>query len=601
MPKIKVIIVGNRDPTIEGNANLYISMEGAEVVRIRSGIPPRERLGGISPQTYIIFLGHAKVDSVNGIAPAKFCASGDFDTDGLTGEQLADLAIKEGLSHEAHIFFDACQAAEDTAQNESLIKTFLKTLAKKGYSEVTVTGLPCPAGYFDGRASVCLLSHNSADIGKGSFRAFPATLDNRVRLARIKELEEVASPLIDAIHSYSQKSYKLFDSTDKEHFWSSYLKANPKLVSLMTKNGIIAPYANLNKQLEQLNSKIQSEIKGHTDQIESTKLVLATTDTPFGLFNKMGLTYSAKYNESTGEYDIQESIFVAQHVEGAVAQYREQLSALKSADRSTVLKAQPMSARVVMPNRIQPQDQIGPNNAGKTILQGCFMNISEDWIRHTSGEVGELLTLYLHNRRNEATAISLNYRDTIPTGREEGPHRLDLEFMEEVTHALVKLEIKGAKLHHAKADDIFDQVTEQVALLNTAILSYVKKCEEAHIDPMFTGVPSIIIQNVIDRTPVTHAKSMLWKVREEKPAAVVVHIAPVAPSSASNLFEGLEMRGRHAQAPVTQAPVAPTPESNLFKGLEMRGRHAQAPVAPAPVVPTPESNLFEGLEIRGPK
>ena len=573
MPKIKVILVGNRDPTIEGNARLYTSMEGAEVVKIRLGIPPRGCLGDIPPQTYITFLGHAEVDSVNGIDPAKFCASGDFDSDGLTGEQLAHLALSENINPEAHIFFDACQAAEDTEQNESLIKTFLKTLAKNGYPDVTVTGLPCPAGYFDGRASVCLQSHNSADIGNGSFRAFPATSENRARLARIKELEKESNPLTDALYSYSKKSNKLLDPKDKERFWISLLDTNPKLVSLMTKNSIIAPleYANLNQQLEQLNKKIQNEIKGHTDQLESTTLVLATTKTPFGLFNEMGFTYSAKYNERTGEYDIQESTFVAQHVEGTVARYRAQLSALKSAEGSKSLKAQPMSASVVMPNRIQPQDQIGPNNAGKMILQGCFMNISEDWIRHTSGEVGEFVTRYLHNRNNEATAISLNYRDTIPPGREEGPHRLDLEFMEEVTQALEKLEIKGAKLHDSKTDDIFDQVTEQVILLNTAILSYVKKCEEAHIDPMFTGVPSIIIQNVINRAPVTHAKSMLWKVREEEPAAVVVHVAPVAPSTASNLFEGLEMRGHHAQAPVIKAPVAPIPESNLFEGLEIRG------------------------------
>lgn len=188
-----------------------------------------------------------------------------------------------------------------------------------------------------------------------------------------------------------------------------------------------------------------------------------------------------------------------------------------------------------MPNRIQPGDQIGPNNAGKMILRGCFMNVSEDWLRHTSGDVGELLTHYLHNRQNEATAITLNYRDSVPEGREGGPHRLDLEFMEEATEGLARLELSGNNLGRAKEEDIFDQITDQVTFLNGAIKIYVDKCEKEGIEPMFTGIPSIIIKNVLARDPVTHAQSLLWEVRAEPTVAV----APPTPEF--DLFEGMQI------------------------------------------------------------
>ncbi|MCW8398951.1 hypothetical protein OQJ26_09130 [Legionella sp. PATHC038] len=186
-----------------------------------------------------------------------------------------------------------------------------------------------------------------------------------------------------------------------------------------------------------------------------------------------------------------------------------------------------------MPNRIQPGDKIGPNNAGKMILRGCFMNVSEDWLKNSSIEVGGLLTRYLNNRHNEATAITLQYGDRVPEGREMGPHRLDVEFMANVTYQLRKFEKSGIDLLKASSDDIFDQVSEQVILLRQSIQNYEDKCAEEGIEPMFTGVPSVIINNVLSRDAVTHAQSLLWEVRAEP--VVAAQAAPL------NLFEGLTM------------------------------------------------------------
>ncbi|KTD08316.1 hypothetical protein [Legionella jamestowniensis] len=169
-----------------------------------------------------------------------------------------------------------------------------------------------------------------------------------------------------------------------------------------------------------------------------------------------------------------------------------------------------------MPNRIQPQYQIGPNNAGKMILRGCFMNVSRDWIDHTSGQVGSLLSRYLENRHDEATAIKLNYGEGIPSGREEGPLKIDIDFMATVVFRLKSLEKRGDELLRARSEDIADQVDEQVMVLRQTINDYAKKCEEIGAEPMFTGVPGVIIDNVLDRTPVTHAESMSWEVKKDE-------------------------------------------------------------------------------------
>ncbi|ASQ47089.1 hypothetical protein [Legionella clemsonensis] len=169
-----------------------------------------------------------------------------------------------------------------------------------------------------------------------------------------------------------------------------------------------------------------------------------------------------------------------------------------------------------MPNRIQPQYQIGPNNAGKMILRGCFMNVSRDWLEHTSGQVGTLLLRYLHNRHGEATEIKLNYGEGVPSGREAGPLKVDIDFMATVVARLRTWERRDHELLHARSEDIADQVDEQVMVLQQEIRNYVKKCEESGVESMFTGVPEVIIENVLARTPVTHEQSMSWEVKREE-------------------------------------------------------------------------------------
>ncbi|CAM3061170.1 Uncharacterised protein [Legionella steigerwaltii] len=183
--------------------------------------------------------------------------------------------------------------------------------------------------------------------------------------------------------------------------------------------------------------------------------------------------------------------------------------------------------------RIQPGNIIGPNNAGKMILRGCFMNVSEEWITRSSREVGGLLTRYLNNRQQEATPISLKFGESIPVGREHGPHRLDVEFMANVTYQLRKFEKSGNDLLQASSEDIYDQVGDQVVLLRQSIQNYEEECAREGIEPMFTGVPSVIIENVLNRKPATHAQSLLW---EPVVAAQDPQAAP------QNLFEGLTIR-----------------------------------------------------------
>ncbi|QLZ69359.1 hypothetical protein FOLKNPGA_02142 [Legionella sp. PC1000] len=162
-------------------------------------------------------------------------------------------------------------------------------------------------------------------------------------------------------------------------------------------------------------------------------------------------------------------------------------------------------------SKIQPMDQIGPNNAGKMILRGCFMNVSQAWLEQASGRVGELLSDYLHNRLSEATAIKLNCNNGIPNGREEGPHKLDIEFMENVVARLKALEKRGNELKQASGVDIYEQATEQILVARQEIEKYTTQCTELGIKPMFTGSPSVIIENVKTRKGVTHAQSMEWE------------------------------------------------------------------------------------------
>ncbi|WED43368.1 hypothetical protein [Legionella cardiaca] len=175
--------------------------------------------------------------------------------------------------------------------------------------------------------------------------------------------------------------------------------------------------------------------------------------------------------------------------------------------------------------KVQPEYQIGPNNAGKMILRGCFMNVSRDWMDNNSKQIGGLLSRYLNNRLGEATEITLNYGESIPPGREEGPLKVDINFMASVIFRLRALEKRDNELLRARPEDIADQVDEQVMVLQQEIANYVEKCTEAGVEPMFTGVPQVIIKNVLAREPVTHAKSMTWEDRDMFAGMTINHDA----------------------------------------------------------------------------
>lgn len=167
-----------------------------------------------------------------------------------------------------------------------------------------------------------------------------------------------------------------------------------------------------------------------------------------------------------------------------------------------------------MPGKIQPEDKIGPNNAGKMILRGCFMNVSQDWMTNHSAEVGGVLNRYLNNRQHEATAITLGYGDAVPPGRENGPNSLDKSFMASVVFRLSGLEKRGDALLQATAQDIDAQADEQIVVIREELTRYYDACRERHVEPMFTGLPDVIIANIESRTAVTHAQSMNWEDRD---------------------------------------------------------------------------------------
>lgn len=173
--------------------------------------------------------------------------------------------------------------------------------------------------------------------------------------------------------------------------------------------------------------------------------------------------------------------------------------------------------------KIQPSDQIGPNNAGKMILRGCFMNVSQAWLNDHSGPIGGLLSRYLNNRLGEATGISLNYGEGVPSGREHGPHKLDIDFMATAVYRLRTLEKSGTELNNANGADIYYQVTDQILVLEQEIEKYEEKCKEKGIDPMFTGSPSVTIANVKSRDPVTQAQSLMWEDTEDIFAGMTIH------------------------------------------------------------------------------
>ena len=188
--------------------------------------------------------------------------------------------------------------------------------------------------------------------------------------------------------------------------------------------------------------------------------------------------------------------------------------------------------------KIQPEDQIGPNNTGKMILRGCFMNVSQEWMENTSGQVGGVLSRYLNNRHGEATGITLKFGEHVPDGREDGPHPLDIGFMATAIFRLNALEKRGDALQTATAADVKTQVQKQVEVLEEVIHDSTKKCANEGIRPMFTGLPDVIIDNVLDRTAVTHAQSNAWEDR-----------------GGPDLFEGLTINEDAASHYVPPSPI----------------------------------------------
>jgi hypothetical protein len=91
--------------------------------------------------------------------------------------------------------------------------------------------------------------------------------------------------------------------------------------------------------------------------------------------------------------------------------------------------------------------------------------------------------------------------------------KVDIDFMASVVFRLRALEKRGQNLAQARSEDIADQVDEQVMVLQQAIGDYKEQCAEQGVEPMFTGVPAVIIKNVLGRTAVTHDHSMNWEVR----------------------------------------------------------------------------------------
>lgn len=156
--------------------------------------------------------------------------------------------------------------------------------------------------------------------------------------------------------------------------------------------------------------------------------------------------------------------------------------------------------------RIQPEDQIGPNNTGKMILRGMFMGISDDWLYHNRSISSRLLR-YLDNRCDEVSPVSLNLRDWHPGQATEQ----DVHFVRMFIKEMKALERDPASTLNTP-ELVSQQRDNMLRAAAFRIQKYKMACLKAGIMPKLELLDNakVIMENLATRKPMPFQATEQW-------------------------------------------------------------------------------------------
>src|SRR5579885_2705847 len=151
--------------------------------------------------------------------------------------------------------------------------------------------------------------------------------------------------------------------------------------------------------------------------------------------------------------------------------------------------------------KIQPQDEIGPNNAGKMIIRGiCFSSAIEDY-PELKAQVDDYMSA-----RGTAGPIKLSRTVSLV---EFNPD--EAAFLSSLIEKLRKLEFTPEQLPTVTALDTKKQSDAMVKLVEDEIAGFLEAQEKKGLRVCFTGVSDTIIENVKSRRAVSYAATQKWE------------------------------------------------------------------------------------------
>lgn len=156
--------------------------------------------------------------------------------------------------------------------------------------------------------------------------------------------------------------------------------------------------------------------------------------------------------------------------------------------------------------RIQPKDEIGPNNTGKMILRGMFIGISDNWLYHNRSISSRLLK-YLENRCGEVSPVTLNLLDWDPGQATEQ----DVHFVRMFIREMKALERDPVSTMNT-SELVSEQRDNMLRAAALRIQKYQLSCLKAGIKPKMDLIENakIIMANLATRKPASFQATKHW-------------------------------------------------------------------------------------------
>lgn len=157
---------------------------------------------------------------------------------------------------------------------------------------------------------------------------------------------------------------------------------------------------------------------------------------------------------------------------------------------------------------VQPQWVIGPNYAGKMILRGMFLHVSQSWF-DSNQKIRDSLANYLLNRCGEVGAVKL------PRGEEmyAKSGSKEVKFVTDLVEELKSIEKDPSSMTSA---DIATQVAETDRIVHRHVEQY-KAQYHGKPTPLEDAIfkSTVIRENVNSRDIATHEEAKQWPARDK--------------------------------------------------------------------------------------